>query len=426
MTITPEEPRAALAEDTQPGPGTPTVHPPYQPRVRRMTTLAAAPARARAAVRATSAVAAPASDTRAARRDTGRRDTGRLRALDGLRLIAALMVALYHYGGRSGDISRAWGESPRSLFPALHGLFAYGCLGVQIFFVISGFVICMSGWGRPLRAFFASRVARLMPAYWCAIVLVTAVFALPPVIYAAVSPSDALLNLTLLQQPLGADRVLGVCWTLWIEIRFYALFALCLVLPGVTRRRVVLFCTVWTMLAAIAQASGEPTLDLILMPQYAAYFIGGMGLYLLHRNRRDTTAWGIVVISWLIGQHYAVASLWHHHDPAAFSHRSATVIIAIVTAGFVLVGAIALGALNWANWRWLTVAGALTYPFYLVHEHLGWVVIRQLHHGFGISPWATFSVTVAGMLVLAWLMNRYIEKWATPLLRRSLTTNGAR
>jgi peptidoglycan/LPS O-acetylase OafA/YrhL len=137
-------------------------------------------------------------------------------------------------------------------------------------------------------------------------------------------------------------------------------------------------------------------------------------------------AWGIVVISWLIGQHYAVAQLWHHPDPAAFSYRSATVIILIVTLGYVLVGAIALGALNWANWRWLTVAGALTYPFYLVHEHLGWVVIRQLHHGFGIPPWETFSVTVAGMLILAWLMNRYIEKWATPLLRRSLTANGAR
>ncbi|MFJ6568047.1 acyltransferase family protein [Streptomyces sp. NPDC091292] len=347
---------------------------------------------------------------------------GRLRALDGLRLIAALMVALYHYGGRGGDVSRAWGTSPRDQFPTLHPWFAYGCLGVQIFFVISGFVICMSGWGRPLRSFFASRASRLLPSYWAAILIVTAVFALPVVAYKAVSPSDALVNLTMLQQPLGVSRVLGVCWTLWAEIRFYALFALCVVLPGATRRRVVLFCAVWTLAAALAQASGEPFLKLVLMPEYAPFFIGGIGLYLLHRNRRDATAWGIVGVSWLIGQHYAVAGLWHEPDPRAFSYRSSAVIILIVTAGFVLVGAIALGKFQWANWRWLTLAGALTYPFYLVHEHLGWVVIGALHRTLGIPAYATLPLTILAMLVLAWVLYRYVEGWMTPLIRRLLSS----
>ena len=55
---------------------------------------------------------------------------------------------------------------------------------------------------------------------------------------------------------------------------------------------------------------------------------------------------------------------------------------------------IALGWLRWANWRWLTVAGALTYPFYLVHEHLGWVVIRVLHRGLGLDPYLTLAATI--------------------------------
>ncbi|MCQ4210429.1 acyltransferase family protein [Streptomyces longispororuber] len=344
----------------------------------------------------------------------------RLYALDGLRLIAALMVAAYHYGGRDGEVSHAWGTSPRTQFPSLHGWFAYGCLGVQIFFVISGFVICMSGWGRPLRSFFASRVSRLFPAYWVAIVLVTGVFALPVVAYHAVSPSDALVNLTMLQQPLGVDRVLGVCWTLWAELRFYALFALCVVLPGATRHRVVLFCAVWTLAAALAQGSGEPLLNLALMPEYAPFFIGGVGLYLVHRDRRDMTAWGIVAVSWLIGQHYAVDRLWHAPNPDFFSNRSSYGIIAVVTLGFFAVAAIALGWTRWANWRWLTVAGALTYPFYLVHEHLGWVVIEALHRKAGLPSSVTFAGTVGAMLLLAWLLNRYVEEWATPALRRAL------
>ncbi|MGY0069360.1 acyltransferase family protein [Streptomyces sp. QTS137] len=345
----------------------------------------------------------------------------RLRALDGLRLVAALMVAAYHYGGRGGDVTTAWGSSPKEQFPTLHEYFAYGCLGVQVFFVISGFVICMSGWGRPLRSFFASRASRLLPAYWAAVLLVTAVFALPVVVYEAVSPSDALVNLTMLQQPLGADRVLGVCWTLWVEIRFYALFALFVVMPGASRQRVILFCAVWTMAAAIADAANEPLLDLVLMPEYAPFFVGGIGLYLVHRDHKDAYAWGIVGVSWLIGQRYAVQDLWHAPSADAFSHRTSFGIILIVTLGFAAVAAIALGRLDWANWRWLTVAGALTYPFYLVHEHLGWVVIHGLHRGLGIGSAETFALTIAAMLLLAWLLNRYVEETLTPVLRSRLS-----
>ncbi|MFF2507805.1 acyltransferase family protein [Streptomyces sp. NPDC058067] len=366
----------------------------------------------------------PGADTAAGR--PARTHAPRLRALDGLRLIAALMVAAYHYGGRDGEVSQAWGTSPKTQFPSLHQWFAYGCLGVQVFFVISGFVICMSGWGKPLRSFFASRASRLLPSYWAAVILVTAVFALPAVAYKAVSPSDALLNLTMLQQPLGVDRVLGVCWTLWAEVRFYALFALCVVLPGANRRRIVLFCAVWTLAAAIAQASGEATLNIALMPEYAPFFIGGVGLYLLHLDRRDMTAWGIVLVSWLIGQHYAVARLWHAPDPHFFSYRSSGTIMLVVTLGFVAVGAIALGFLNRVNWKWLTVAGALTYPFYLVHEHLGWVAIELLHRRLGLPSAATIALTVASMLLLAWLLNRFVEKPLTPFLRKHLNPISAR
>lgn len=212
--------------------------------------------------------------------------------------------------------------------------------------MISGFVICMSAWNRPLRSFFASRVARLYPAYWAAIVLVTVVFALPWVAQETVSGSDFLVNLTMLQQPLGADRVLGVCWTLWAELRFYALFALFVVLPGGGRRRTLLFCAVWTLAAALtdmADLGKEHFLQQLLMPQYAPFFIGGIGLYLVHRNRRDALAWGVAAAGWLLGQHYAVTGLWHAPDPRFFSYRSEGVIVAVVTAGFVLVALIAVG-----------------------------------------------------------------------------------
>jgi peptidoglycan/LPS O-acetylase OafA/YrhL len=361
----------------------------------------------------------------------------RLRALDGLRLLAALSVAAYHYGGRDGEISQAWGSSPSGQFPTLAPLFAYGCLGVQLFFVISGFVICMSGWGRTLRAFAASRVSRLMPAYWAAVVLVSAVFALPWVAYEAVSPSDALVNLTMLQEPMGVDRVLGVCWTLWAELRFYLLFALFVVLPGARgrgetdaciRRRALRFCAAWTLAAVLAQGSDWGPLNALLMPQYAPFFIGGVGLYLLHRFGHDAAAWALVALSWLLGQHYAVADLWHGGPGPGggpyFSYRSSLAIIAFVTLAFAAVAAVALGPsrlAGGARWRWLTTAGALTYPFYLVHEHLGWVAVRALHQWLGLPSWAVLPLTVLAMLALAWMLHRAVERPLGRRLKRSLS-----
>ena len=61
---------------------------------------------------------------------------------------------------------------------------------------------------------------------------------------------------------------------------------------------------------------------MVLMPEYAPYFIGGLGLYLIHRYGSDLLPWGIVVVSFLLGQHYAVTALWHAGRPGDFAHRT--------------------------------------------------------------------------------------------------------
>ncbi|MBX7547374.1 acyltransferase [Streptomyces sp. NPDC004232] len=343
----------------------------------------------------------------------------RLMALDGLRLVAALMVCLYHYTGRGGTVSASWHGSPAHLFPTLSRAAVYGNFGVQFFFVISGFVICMSSWGRTLGDFFRSRVSRLYPAYWVALFLVTGASLAMPVVVHAVRLDEFLVNLTMLQQPMGAKRVLGVCWTLWVELRFYVLFALLVVVRGVTRRRVVLFACVWTLAAVLCHSSGNELLNQVIMPEYAPFFIGGLALYLIHRFGSDLLSWGIVAMSWLLAQREATTGLWGHHP-----HRDPYVVILIVTIAFAAVAVVALGWASWARWRWLVTAGALTYPFYLVHEHLGWFVIRVLHRSLGLGPWPTLVVTVLGMLALAWLIHRFVEKPFGPRLKRALKTAG--
>lgn len=121
----------------------------------------------------------------------------RLYALDGLRLLAAVGVVLYHFTARW---SQVWGEEPGEVFPETGPAVIYGVLGPEQFFVISGFVILMTAWGRDVRHVIASRVARLYPAYWLAL-LATSVLLL--FVWPAgkdISVVEALVNTTMLQE----------------------------------------------------------------------------------------------------------------------------------------------------------------------------------------------------------------------------------
>lgn len=350
--------------------------------------------------------------------------TARLRSLDGMRLIAALMVALYHYTARSQTI-HYWGTSPKELFPHLSAIGAYGPLGVDLFFLISGFVICMSSWGRSLGAFFRSRVARLYPAYWVAIALTAIACVLAPSVSKPLRLDQILVNGTMLQEPLGVPRVIGVDWTLWVEARFYILFALLVVWHGVTYRRVVLFSCLWIAASVGAGQADNALINQIVMPEYAPFFVGGLALYLVHRYGSDPLLWGIVAVSWALGQWYATRGLWNPTAGFVYIGRSPHVILAIITIAYAAVGAAAIGWLRWANWRWLTIAGALTYPFYLLHEHIGWFTITLLSKSWDLPPAVTLLGTLFFILGLAYVIHRVVERPLGPRIKRALTSRPA-
>ncbi|MEU7554597.1 acyltransferase [Streptomyces sp. NPDC044571] len=343
----------------------------------------------------------------------------RLEALDGLRLIAALMVVFHHYvgfGGNAEASKNAWAKPVDVVFPTASWPASYTWTGVEFFFIISGFVICMSSWGRSLGDFFMSRVVRLYPAYWFAVLATTAVVTLWPVVLHPLAAKDVLLNLTMLQEPFRVGSVDAVYWTLWVEIRFYLLFAL-VVWKGVTYRRVLLFCALWTVASVLVTAGRAPFADYIIMPEYSPYFIAGVAMFLMHRFRPTLLLWGIVGISWL----FSVRQVSLYNDGLAASlgrTMDSKPAIALMTVGYVVMLLLALGRLSWVRGRWLTVAGATTYPLYLLHEHIGWTGIRLLRHHF--SPWALVTVMTLGMLLAAWLVHRFLERPLSALLKRGL------
>ncbi|WP_406107513.1 acyltransferase family protein [Micromonospora globbae] len=336
----------------------------------------------------------------------------RLVVVDGLRLISALMVVLYHLLHGEGVRDRAWGAPTDQLFPGLVDVAAYGWLGVEMFFLISGFVICMSSWGRSLGEFAVARVVRLYPAYWFAVVVTTTVLALFPVFATHLDWTHVLVNMTMLQSLMGVPDVEQAYWTLPVELLFYVLFALVVVARGVTVRRVVAFCALWTLASLFAPLVDNTAVTILLGRTYAQYFIAGIAFYLMYRFGANALLWAIVGFSWII----AISRLWAELE--TYTTGEFLPAAACVTVFFVIMALIANGLSDRIRWRWLTTAGALTYPLYLLHEQIGLTVITAARPY--VPAWVLLGATVAGLLVLAYLVHRLVERPAAKRLRRAL------
>ena len=172
------------------------------------------------------------------------------RTLDVWRGLAALAVVAYH-----------WNESASRTAPELQASAAWvslhwGSLGVEVFFVISGYCIAASALshlrrGEGVGGFVLARVRRIYPTYWAALALVLVLSVvlrkltgnggegtlinatLDP---AMKTPAYYAANALLLQMLFGMNTLLPVAWTLCYEVAFYAIVALALWAGQAARR----------------------------------------------------------------------------------------------------------------------------------------------------------------------------------------------
>lgn len=348
----------------------------------------------------------------------------RLAVVDGMRLVAALSVAGYHYLGIKTPTQ--WGVSPMAFAYRLHHSLMYGWLGVEAFFIISGFVICMSSWGRTPGQFVVSRISRLFPAYWCAIALIVARIALIPMqthsVASLIKPRIVLANLTMMPASLHVGLLDGVAWTLSVEAHFYLLMAAVLAF-GSTYHRMMGFCTIWLVAGFVTQETHSAFLDTFVLSSYTGLFVTGMAVYLIYRFGQNLMLWMLLGSAWT----YELVMLQSRVDahPADYGTKtltSWTVCALLLTAFLGLLMLATIGPLARIQWRWLVVAGAMTYPFYLVHQSIGVPMGEELTlHVPWLGVWGRIAVTVGSMLLLSWLIYRFVERPLGRLIRQRLT-----
>jgi peptidoglycan/LPS O-acetylase OafA/YrhL len=319
--------------------------------------------------------------------------------LDALRGIAATLVMLFHYTTRYDQLFGHTTTLPVSV--------PWGHYGVNLFFMISGFVIFLTlhRINRPMD-FVVSRFSRLFPAYWVAIALTFILTHLLQLPGKTVGVDTAILNLFMIHGLFKVGHVDSVYWTLEIELIFYC-WALILYLAGRLDRLHAAFASLLLLRAGYFFAETQANIHLpyiisrLLILPYIAWFACGIAIYRLTRL------------------------------PAAdkksdlFLLVAAIAVLALTEGAFVGLLAIGLSACLWsaaagrlpilAN-RTFTWLGAISYTLYLLHENIGWGIILQLQR-LGASPPLSIALAIGVVLCLASAVTRLIEQPAMRWLR---------
>jgi peptidoglycan/LPS O-acetylase OafA/YrhL len=351
---------------------------------------------------------------------------GRFVFLDGLRGLAAVAVMFFHFFNHwvSPIHDSLAAMLPRSAQVALE----HADLGVEVFFVLSGFVIAHTLFDKTVTPRFAGnfivrRSLRLDPPYWA---VLAATLALPYVLYRGQSPhvlediggtTGVLVNLFYLPDVLWKPRVVGVAWTLCLEVQFYLAFLLVLAMGR------------WAV-SVFGRRSGwiEGAIFVALL-SYSVHrwfslgrndfggrwfmFFSGVLLYWSMARRLDRRLFAAYLIAMLM------LSIGNCEIRSGAVVTTAAVIYAVTLAG---------GLRSWLGGKTIQYFGRISYSLYLVHMTAGVTVIQlvmRLAPASNALVFVSLAAAVGASILLADVLNRCVEMPAARLGKRINSGNEA-
>lgn len=349
--------------------------------------------------------------------------------IDALRFVAAAMVVVYHLA------YSAWVRLPDSprfahagvgdyAYSSLSPMIWFGWVGVEIFFVISGFVISFSAEKATAANFLRSRILRLVPAAWiCAsisgIILIS-------------SGVQSTQVFTLLVRTAGfwpfQPWLSGVYWTLAVEIAFYvmvltllafglrAYLVAALVGIGVISTAFWLFCAVDVI---IPGRTIPMRIEQLLLLRHGCFFaVGGLIYFATCRRRLSLCLLAISITS--VGCISEIAFQNGQLAPISLTYGLVHTSVVPVTAWFTAIALmVALVLYNERLSRYVSAkftreVGVATYPLYLLHSDVGAATMRV-----AARLGANASLALIAALTMSTAVSLAVARLAEPQLRRA-------
>jgi peptidoglycan/LPS O-acetylase OafA/YrhL len=336
--------------------------------------------------------------------------------IDLLRFIAAMIVVLFHYTFRGFADDNF---SPLH-FPVLGNIFKYGYLGVELFFIISGFVIFMSVQQASVTRFIIGRISRLYPAFWFSATLtVLFIYFFDDKYLFSISFINYLKNLSMLSGFFYVPFVDGVYWTLLIELKFY--FIIFITLLTNTLKHYIFILYIWvSILIAFLFLTLPNSIEFFVFPEYASYFIAGSTFFLIRKSGGNLGQYLLLFICYLLSIHSAL------NGAEQLSQKYHTMLNPIIVSSIISLyyGLFLLIAFHKSihfNSKKFIFWGALTYPLYLIHQNIGYIIFN--HFALSINKYLLLLGCLFIMLLLAYFIHNYVEKLGGKALKIALSNN---
>jgi peptidoglycan/LPS O-acetylase OafA/YrhL len=357
--------------------------------------------------------------------------------LDGIRGLAILSVVAFHYFGYP------YGRTPQDplLVRAISGAFDLGWIGVDLFFVLSGFLVGgilldYKDSPRYFRTFYIRRSARILPLYWTWLAVYAAVFSVVGTSHLTggaipLAPHFVFLqNILMAKTGAWSNTWLGISWSLAIEEQFY------LIIPALifwmSRRSLRIALCIFLV--------ASPFLRLFVIKHFG--LTTGVPLYVLLPTHGDGLAIGVLLATVARSPKEYMLYLGHHRvflaigiacaaillsDLIAFRttnlsvHASAMYPVASTLLGVVVFDSVArpaalIGRLTSSSL--LRFFGSISYCLYLVHEVFLAATLRFVYavyvpkFSFDKLLWTTFALVFAvGVSVIS------LHVFEKPILR---------
>ncbi|WP_341525013.1 acyltransferase [Nostoc sp. UHCC 0302] len=323
----------------------------------------------------------------------------RLLEIDVLRGVAAISVVLFHYTTR---YNQKYSHSDDVLM-----YFPQGHHGVELFFIISGFVIFMSL--EKIQTgfeFIVGRFSRLYPAYWTCVILTYAIVNIAGLPNYRVSWDIAIINLSMFQLFFNISNVDGVYWTLGIELCFY--FIMFIFYKSRLLKHIYEIAIIWLVLMAlniVLEKQGiisiETRVGILFFLRYSSLifanlFLIGMMFYKKYREGFSLKQYSIITGCILI---YKLQHSWKE-----------TILIIVFTAIFNFV---LDNKMKFIVQQPLLFIGTISYSLYLIHQNIGYAIIYTFYK-LGINPNISICIALIISILLATTITFKIEK---PMMR---------